>query len=231
MDGDGGTLEAKQRAGESAAAVVDDGMVVGLGTGSTAAQAIKSLGHRIADGLDIVGIPTSYDSRQRAIAAGIPLTSLDVSEPDVVIDGADQVAPTGLIKGGGAAHTREKIVAFAADKMIVVIDDSKLTPILDQPVPIEVIPRAASVVLTEVANLHGSGSIRSATEKDGPLISDNGNLIIDAQFGSIDTPVELADTLADIPGIVEHGLFIDMADEFHIGTDLGVSIREQPLSE
>ena len=220
----GGSREAKRRAGESAAEAVADGMVVGLGTGSTAAQAIQALGRRIDDGLDITGIPTSYQSRETAREAGIPLTSLDVATPDIAIDGADQFAGATLIKGGGAAHAREKIVDTAADRFLVVADTTKETEILDHPVPVEVLPDARAPVAERIESLGGVPELRAAERKDGPVVTDNGNLVLDCAFGEIESPVTLANSLSVIPGVVEHGLFVGLADEIHVGTATDVRV-------
>ncbi|QLD85822.1 ribose-5-phosphate isomerase RpiA [Natronomonas halophila] len=227
MKQSGGTDEQKRRAGESAADAVSDGMVVGLGTGSTAATAIRELGRRVDSGLDIRGIPTSYESRQMARKAGIPLTSLTEATPDVAIDGADQIAGFDLIKGGGAAHAREKLVDTAADRFLVVADETKLASPLDLAVPIEVLPDAEPVVSSNLDALGGTPELRDAERKDGPVVTDNGNLVIDCAFGAIADPAALATDLAAIPGVVEHGLFVGVADEIHVGTETGVDVTER----
>ncbi|KZN25209.1 ribose 5-phosphate isomerase A [Haladaptatus sp. R4] len=222
----GGSDEAKRNAGESAAEAVEDGMVVGLGTGSTAAHAIRALGRMVDAGLDIRGIPTSFQSRQLAQEEGIPLTDLDsVETVDVAIDGADQFAGDDLIKGGGGAHAREKIVDGTAERFLVVADPSKAGERLTHPVPLEVLPAARTTVGDEVRRLGGEPSLREAAHKDGPVVTDNGNLVLDCEFGAIDSPAELACELSAIPGVVEHGLFVGMADEIHVGTDDGVEVR------
>lgn len=240
MKQSGGTDAQKRRAGESAADLVDDGMVVGLGTGSTAAHAIRALGREVDAGLDARGVPTSFQSRQLAIEVGIPLVSLDEvvgtdeshsAGIDLAIDGADQVLTGGdpgnagtLVKGGGAAHAREKIVDAAADRFVVVADPSKLADALDHPVPVEVLPDAHTTVAAAVRALGGDPELRAATGKDGPVVTDNGNLVLDCDFGTIDDPGALAPSLATIPGVVEHGLFVGLADELHVGTDDGVDV-------
>jgi len=199
----------KREAGYRAAELVQPGMVIGLGTGSTVFFAMERLKERIAAGLKIQGVPTSLQAAMRAREYGIPLTSLDeYPEPDLAIDGADQVDPKfRLIKGRGAAHTREKCVADAAKQFIVVIDESKLTKHLDAPVPVEVIPFAATPVVARLKFMGGLPVIRQGVKKDGPVITDNGNIIIDCSFGRIDTPEKLEQDLCRIPGIVENGLF------------------------
>ena len=171
MKQSGGTEAQKRRAGESAAETVPDGAVVGLGTGSTAAAAIRALGRRVDSGLDIRGIATSYQYRQLAREVSIPLTTLEEAVPDVAIDGADQVAGLGrndgvdLIKGGGAAHAREKLVAAAADSFVVVADPTKLADRLDLSVPVEVLPDAVPVVERELAALGGAPAEALATRE------------------------------------------------------------------
>jgi ribose 5-phosphate isomerase A len=223
----GGGDDAKRRAGESAAEVPEDGDVVGLGTGSTAAHAIRALGERVDAGLDVRGVPTSYQSRETAREAGIPLTSLDEADVDVAIDGADEVAADGtLIKGGGAAHAREKLVDSAAERFVVVADPSKEAETLSHPVPVELLPAARRPVADAVRSAGGDPSLRAAERKDGPVVTDNGNLVLDCEFGRIDDPSGLARTLATVPGVVEHGLFVDVVDEVHVGSADGVDVTE-----
>jgi ribose 5-phosphate isomerase A len=222
----GGSDEAKRRAGEHAADAVDDGMVVGLGTGSTAAYAIRALGQAVDAGLDIRGVPTSFQSRALAREVGIPLTTLDDATPDIAIDGADQVADGDCIKGGGGAHAREKIVDAAADRLLVVADPTKETAVLDAPVPLEVLPDARPTVADAVEAMGGDPELRAAERKDGPVVTDNGNLLLDCAFGDIDDPASLAATLSGVPGVVEHGLFVGLADEIHIGTSDGVTVHD-----
>ncbi len=223
----GGTDAQKRRAGESAAAAVEDGAVVGLGTGSTAAHAIRALGRAVDDGLAIRGVPTSFDARQTAIEAGVPLVGLDeVGGVDVAIDGADRVSDDGaaLIKGGGAAHAREKVVDARADELLVVADPTKLTDTLDESVPVECLPDARPLVADRVGRLGGEAVLRRAKRKDGPVITDNGNVVLDCAFGAVGEPAALAADLASIPGVVAHGLFVGMADAVHVGTDDGVDV-------
>ncbi|MFC7237079.1 ribose-5-phosphate isomerase RpiA [Saliphagus sp. GCM10025317] len=229
----GGADAHKRRAGERATEEVEDGMVVGLGTGSTTAYAIEALGRAVADGLEIRGIATSFQSRRLALDVGIPLTDLDaVDGIDLAIDGADQVvddpdspAHGALIKGGGAAHAREKLVAVAADRFVVVADSSKLVPALEAPVPVEVLPAAHAVVAGRIEDLDGDPTLRMATHKDGPVVTDNGNLVLDCAFGSIDDPAALGNDLASIPAVLEHGLFVDFANATYVGTDDGLEVR------
>ena len=223
MDSD--RTQAKRAAGRSAARAVEDGSVVGLGTGSTAAEAINRLGERVDSGLDIRGVPTSYQSRRFAREAGIPLTTLTDTVPDIAIDGADQAAGCDLVKGGGAAHAREKVVDAAADRLLVVVDPTKLTDRLDHPVPVEVLPDARVPVETAVEELGGEPTLRSAAQKDGPVVTDNGNLVLDCAFGPLDSPGALATDLDGVPGVVAHGLFVGLADELHVGSPEGVDRR------
>ena len=223
----GGTDDQKRRAAESAAEAVESGTTVGLGTGSTAGYAIDYLGDRIDDGLEITGIPTSYQSRQRAREAGIPLVTLEDDRPDIAIDGADQFAGATLIKGGGAAHAREKIVDSAADRLLIVADPTKEADTLDHPVPVEVLPDARPTVATRISELDGKPTLRAAERKDGPVVTDNGNLVLDCAFRAIDSPETLAARLSAIPGVVEHGLFVGLVDEIHVGTADGVRVQTE----
>ena len=220
----GGTDDQKRRAGERAAEEVHDGDVVGLGTGSTAAHAIRAIGELVETGLDVRGVPTSFDARRVAREAGIPIRSLDeIDGIDLAIDGADRIdRDRAAIKGGGAAHAREKVVDAAADRFVAVIDPSKIVDTLSQPVPLEVLPDAYAAVEREIETLGGESTLRRGTAKDGPVVTDNGNLLLDCSFGAIDDPGALARTLSAVPGVVEHGLFVDLVDTAYVGTDDGV---------
>jgi len=222
---EGDPAAAKRRAGEHAAAAVSDGDVVGLGTGSTAAHAIRRLGARVDSGLDIRGIPTSYQSRTLALEVGVPVTTLDEATPDVAIDGADQVAGGDLIKGGGGAHAREKVVDAAADRFLVVVDPSKETEVLDRRVPVEVLPDARRPVERRLEGLGADPQLRAADRKDGPVVTDNGNLVVDAGFGALEEPRRVATAIEGTPGVVAHGLFVGMADEIHVGAAEGVRVQ------
>jgi len=222
----GGSDAAKRAAGESAADAVEDGMVVGLGTGSTAAHAIRAIGEAVDAGLDVTGVPTSFQSRELARDAGIPLADLDQVSVDLAIDGADQFADGDLVKGGGAAHAREKIVDTAADRFLVVVDPTKESERLDYPVPVEVLPAARTTVADAIEDRGGDPDLRRAERKDGPVVTDNGNLVLDCDFGEIDDPAGLAADLSTLPGVVEHGLFVGVADEVHLGTPDGVTVTE-----
>src|SRR6266700_3569890 len=192
---------------------VEDGQVVGLGSGSTAAYAVQLLGERVRAGLKIHGIPTSVQTQQLAEELRIPLLALnDVQEIDVTIDGADEVDPElRLIKGGGGALLREKIVASATRKFVIIADSSKQVPMLGKfPVPVEVIQFAETLVAKKIAALGASVTIRGAASGK-PFITDEGNHILDCNFGQIADPPALARALEGMPGVVEHGLFIGMA--------------------
>ncbi|MEN6611645.1 MAG: ribose-5-phosphate isomerase RpiA [Methanoregulaceae archaeon] len=204
----------KQEAGIRAAELVEDGMVVGLGTGSTVHATIERLGERVKEGLAIAGIPTSYQTGIRARACGITLATLaDFPEIDVAIDGADQVSPEFLlIKGRGAAHTREKCVAAAAESFVVVVDETKMTPRLSAQVPVEVLPFACGMVAARIESLGGKPVLREAVKKDGPVVTDNGGFVLDCDFGIIEDPCGLERSLNDIPGVVSCGLFTAFAE-------------------
>jgi ribose 5-phosphate isomerase A len=223
----GGPDAAKRRAGEHAAELVSDGDTVGLGTGSTAAHAIRAVGRAVDDGLDVCGVPTSYAARDLARAVGVPLVGLDaVDRIDVAIDGADQVDDDlALIKGGGAAHAREKVVDTAASRFVVVVDASKTATALDRPVAVEVLPDARTTVERAVRERGGEPTLRTAERKDGPVVTDNGNLVLDVDFGAVTEPATVAADLSATPGVVEHGLFVDVVDEVHVGRTDGVTVR------
>ena len=217
--------EGKKAAGESAASLIKEGMVVGLGTGSTVAWTIRKVGELVESGLDILGVPTSYQAEALAIESGIRLTTLSQHPVlDLAIDGADQVnADLFAIKGGGAAHTREKVVACSAKKFVVVADESKYVEKLGHPVPVEVLPFASKLVERRLRGLGGEPVLRLGMMKDGPVITDNGNFVIDVDFGVIIDPAALAASLCRIPGLVEHGIF-DNLDELHLARKSGVEI-------
>jgi len=211
--------EEKEAAGRAAAKLVRDGDVVGLGTGSTAYFAVVALGERVKAGLKLTGIPTSVQTGELARAVGIPLTTLDEHpEIDITIDGADEVDPNlNLIKGGGGALLREKIVASASKRMVVVADSGKIVSALGKfPLPVEIIDFARVVVEKKIAALGATTKLR--IKSDGkPFVTDEGHHILDCSFGKIADPAALALALSDTPGIVEHGLFIGIAKAALIG--------------
>ena len=216
----------KELAGRAAAKLVQDGDIVGLGTGSTAYFTVLALGARVKAGLKIVGIPTSNATAELARSVGIPLSTLDQHPVlDIDIDGADEIDPhLNLIKGGGGAHLREKVIAAASKKMVVIADSGKLVSVLGKfPLPVEIVLFARAVVEKKIAALGATTKLR--TRPDGsPYLTDNGNPILDCSFGKIADPPALARTLRDIPGIVEHGLFIGLASVALVGT--GDSVKE-----
>lgn len=224
------TDDLKRAAAARAAALVRDGMRLGLGTGSTAAVFVSSLGERVRAGLTIVGVPTSEATRVLAEREGIPLTTLDETpELDLTVDGADELdSELRLIKGGGGALLREKIVAAASRRVIVIADGSKRVTRLGRfPLPIEVMPfglaasrRAIDGALRTTGH-QGELSLRS-TANDGPFVTDGGHWILDAHLSRIDEPGALAGALAAIPGVVEHGLFLGLATGAILATDAGL---------
>jgi ribose 5-phosphate isomerase A len=213
----------KQQVGKAAADRVQSGSIVGLGTGSTTAYAIQYLGDRIKSGelIDIKGIPTSFQASVLAKQYGIPLTTLDeVDRIHIAIDGADEVDPQkNLIKGGGAAHTREKVVDSLAELFIVVVDQSKIVTALGStfPVPVEVLPMAIAPVTRALEKLGGKPELRMGVKKDGPVITDQGNMVLDVTFASIPNPAELEKILNNIPGVLENGIFVGVTDIVLIG--------------
>lgn len=213
---------AKKAAGERAASMVQDGMRVGLGTGSTTAYALAALGERIrAEGLSIRGTPTSFYAERLARQYGIPLCTLDDLEClDIALDGADEVdGALNLIKGRGGAHTREKVVASLADRFVVLVDPSKLVSRLGTkaPVPVEVLPMAASAVSRRLEALGARAELRTGSGKDGPVVTDQGFWIVDAHFSGIENPLDLASRIGSIPGVLDHGLFVGMATDVLVG--------------
>lgn len=202
----------KEAAARASLRFVRDGDIVGLGTGSTAAYAVRLLGERVRAGLKIRGIPTSSQTRELATSLGIPLTTFDeVQEINVTIDGADEVDPQlCLTKGGGGALLREKIVASASRQLVIIADSSKQVPMLGKfPLPIEVIAFAQPVVKKKIEALGASVKLRQSN--GSPFVTDEGHHILDCSFGQIPDPPALARRLSDMPGVVEHGLFINMA--------------------
>lgn len=216
------TDAAKQAAGAHAAAFVEDGMHVGLGTGSTTAYAIEALGRRVREeDLEIQGVPTSFAAERLARTCGIPLITLDdVERLDIAFDGADEIDDAlNLIKGRGAAHTREKVVAAQADRFVILGDPSKRVSQLGSamPVPIEVLPMAIEPVMRAVRRLGANPELRMGSRKDGPVVTDQGFWVVDAQFEGIDAPAEVDCALLTTPGVLDHGLFLGMATDVLIG--------------
>jgi ribose 5-phosphate isomerase A len=220
----------KRAAAERAASLVSDGMRLGLGTGSTATHFVAAIGERVRGGLKVVGVPTSEGTRAQAEREGIPLSTLDrTPELDLTVDGADELDDElRLIKGGGGAHLREKIVASASRRMIVIADGSKRVAKLGRfPLPIEVAPfglKVTEIAISKLfASLNLSGEFRLRQSADGgPFITDGGHFILDAHLGRIENPNVLASTLNNIPGVVEHGLFLGLATGAILATDEGL---------
>jgi ribose 5-phosphate isomerase A len=225
----------KRAAAARAIEFVQSGMRLGLGTGSTAKHFVDLLGERVRGGFKVIGVPTSEATRAQAEACGIPLTSLDETpELDLTIDGADEVAPDfSMIKGGGGALLREKIVAAASSRMLVIVDTSKCVEKLGAfALPIEVTPFGYGATLKAVekaiASVQQGGPLKLRTGRDGhPFVTDGGHWIIDAALARIDEPKALARALAGVPGVMEHGLFVDLASIVIIGGPDGVKTVER----
>jgi ribose 5-phosphate isomerase A len=209
----------KQAAARAAVALVEPGNIVGLGSGSTANYMIRLLGERVREGLKIIGVPTSQKTKQLAEQAGIPLATLDERpQIDIDIDGADEVDPQlNLIKGGGGALLREKIIASASRRFVVVADSSKQVARLGKfPLPVEVIPFAEKLIANQITALGARVSLRQYAYGN-PFVTDEGHHILDCTFGEIADPAALALKLQAMPGVVEHGLFIGVAEMALIG--------------
>jgi ribose 5-phosphate isomerase A len=226
----------KRQAAARALEQVSEGMKLGLGTGSTAKHFVELLGERVRAGLNVVGVPTSEVTRADAERCGILLTTLDaIDRLDLTVDGADEIDPAlDLIKGGGGALLREKIVAAASDRMIVIADETKWVETLGRfPLPVEVIPfglaatrRAIEKALAESG---ASGPLQLRIGKDGhAFVTDGGHWIVDAQLGRIPDAPRLASLLSAIPGVVEHGLFIGLASTVMLAGPQGIRIVERP---
>ena len=218
--------ELKKLAGEKAVELIKDKMIVGLGTGSTVEYTIRKLGKKIRDeGLEIKGIPTSIHTKRLAKEEKIPLTTLEENpEIDITIDGADEVdSYLNLIKGGGGALTREKIIAFNSKKVIIVVDDSKVVKALgiDFDLPVEVVKFGWTSTKKSLEQFDCEVKLREIMENE-PYITDNGNYILDCEFERIDDPSELEKEINNIPGVVENGLFVDLVDEVIAGGKQGI---------
>jgi ribose 5-phosphate isomerase A len=220
----------KRLAAAAAVAEVEDGMVLGLGSGSTAAFAVEALAARVAQGLDIVAIPTSERTATQARRLGIGLSSFaEHRRLDMTIDGADEVeiGTLNLIKGRGGALLREKIVASASDRMVVIVDEGKLVDRLGQhvPVPVEIVPFGWQVTLDRLADLGARPTLRVAGDK--PYRTDSGNYVADCAFGEIGDPADLERRLAAITGVVESGLFLGLASRVIVGAGTGVKLLDR----
>jgi ribose 5-phosphate isomerase A len=231
----GDQAENKRLAAEACLGFVRPGMWLGLGSGSTAELMVHALGAQVQDGLQLAGaVPTSARTKDLAASYGIPLATLDdVDELDLVIDGADEADPQlNLIKGGGGQLLHEKIVAAASRQMVVIADASKLVDVLGAfRVPVEIIEAARRPLLRQMRELGGEPTLRLAGGAAYRTLE--GNLILDCDFGPIEEPDALARALADLPGVVEHGLFVGMADVLVVGRDGGVDVlrREAAVPE
>lgn len=217
----------KELAAKEAVKLVGNNQVVGLGTGSTAYYVIQEIGRLVKEGLQIRAIPTSDKTRVLAEQLNIPIIDINtVSSIDITIDGADEFTEgLQLIKGGGGALLREKIVASITKQEIIIADSSKLVKQLGKfKVPVEVIPFAASHVQSQLQQLHGTAQIRMVDGK--PFITDEGNYIMDTDFGLIADPVTLADAIKSISGVVDHGLFINLASKVIMGKNGGTVVFE-----
>ncbi len=220
----------KRAVGEAIASEVLDGQRIGLGSGSTAAYAIKALGRRIRDeGLQVVAVATSSSAERLGRQCGIPMQSLpDVEKLELTFDGADEVDPTAnLIKGRGAAHTKEKIVACASDRFVVLVDETKLVDVLGgrMPIPVEILPFAEKTVAASLQQLGARTELRIGVRKDGPVVTDQGFWVIDAYFPPIEDPTTLDRGITCIPGVLGHGLFIGLADEILVGSGANGVVR------
>ena len=214
----------KQIVAQAAIKEIKSEMVIGLGSGSTAALMIKNLAEEISSGRlkNIKGVPTSFQSEVLALELDIPLIDLaSVSQIDLAIDGADEVDPAfQLIKGGGACHVREKLVASRANQLLIVVDETKMVKNLNRvfPLPVEVLPNAWKQVKDLILNMNGHSTLRMATKKAGPVVTDQGNLILDVLFdGGIKNPKDMEMRLNNIPGVLENGLFVDLTDKVLVG--------------
>jgi len=228
MKAQGEDKNLKKIVGLAAADLVKDGMTVGIGTGSTAAFFIEELGRRIRDGLSIRGVPTSYQAKLMCHKHGIPLLDPSlVDRLDIAIDCADEIDYSlNAIKGGGAANTMEKVIAAMADEFVIIVDHSKLVEKLavSFPVPLEVVPAALSFVMRRVREIGSRPELRMAVKKAGPVVTDNGNFMVDLYFDEAPDVYRLDRMLKSIPGIVENGLFLGMAHKALVAWEDGVEV-------
>ncbi len=226
-----GNEEQKKAVAESASDLIEDNMVIGLGTGSTVSYLIEEIGKKIEEKkTKIEAVCSSFETKHKAKKQGIYVREMDdVDEIDLCIDGADQVdEELNLVKGGGAAHFREKILASYSNKFICIIDETKLTDTLKDPIPIEVHPFSYKPVMDYLKNkMNSEPVLRESLRKDGPLITDNGNFVVDTDFGLISNPDNLNNELNDLVGVIEHGLFIDLVDEVFVAGSSGINIMKK----
>ncbi len=213
-------VNARRAAALEAIRPIKQGYVVGLGSGNTMALAVAEISARIRqERIESYFIPTSYQIEHIAALHGLRIVSLNEHpEPDLALDGADEVDENlNLIKGGGGALAKEKVVAAATKKFTIIVDEQKRAKKLRKPVPLEVLPFAYKAVIRGITAIGGKAILREGTGKVGPTITDNGNFILDSDFGTIDDPKSLESRLRSIPGIVETGLFVEMTDEVYVG--------------
>jgi ribose 5-phosphate isomerase A len=227
----------KQAVAAAATEQIQSGMVVGLGSGSTAALMIQALGAKLKSGelRDITGVTTSFQGEVLAAELGIPLQSLNaVDRIDLAIDGADEVDPAfQLIKGGGACHVQEKLVAVRATRFVVVVDASKLVDTLNLGflLPVEVLPGAWRQVQGQLKDMGGDAALRMAVKKAGPVVTDQGNLVLDVKFASgIPDPENLEKTINNLPGVLENGLFVNLTDQVLVGEIVDGQARVRDLA-
>lgn len=224
--------ELKRKAAEAALAELSPGMAIGLGTGSTARHFVALLGEKVAQGFACVGVATSRETAEQAAGLGIKLSTLDETPRlDIAVDGADEISPSlELIKGGGGALLREKIVASAAERMVVIADASKMVPVLGKfPLPVEVDAFALGYAKAAIASIlkadGASGEVRLRAGAGGkPFLTDGGHLILDAFFGRISDTKTVAAALRAVPGVIEHGLFLGLCNVAYVGAPTGVDI-------
>ncbi len=214
--------ETKKHVAAQGARLIEDGMVAGIGTGSTMAFLIEELARRVRnEGIKIVGVPTSFQSRILCMKLGIPVRDMqDTASLDLAIDGADEVDPSlDLIKGGGASHTREKIAAFMARDFVVIVDESKVVDKLGSTfaIPVEVLPAALAYVERAIRDLGGDPTLRIGLRKDGPVVTDNGNLLFDVRFPPAADLRSVDQALHAVPGMIETGLFFGIANKVLVG--------------
>ena len=211
--------ELKRMAAVHAASYIEDGMTVGLGTGSTAKYAVEKIGEMVREGMEVVGIATSKETEQIARDAGIPLSELNEHDIDITIDGADQVdGNLNLIKGGGGALLREKMVASCSKKEIIVVDESKVVDSFSFPLPVEVVKFGWESVAKKLRAFGFTPKLREG------FVTDNGNYILDCRYSNIEDAEEMETMLNTIPGVVENGLFVGLADVVVVGTKRGIRI-------
>jgi len=216
---------ARKAASKEALKQVKDGFVIGLGSGTTMELFMNELAHKIKlEELDVLAVPSSTQVELKAASLGIKLTSLNEHPRlDLAIDGADQVEvkTLNLVKGGGAALTREKIVDSSAKKLIIIVDEEKLTERITCPIPLEVMQFGVKATIEKIAEIGGKPKLREGSGKAGPIVTDNGNFIVDVEFEEISNLEEINYKLKIIPGVIETGLFLKMVDEVYVGEKNG----------